>query len=77
LSYDDYLKEQRLTNSSDEDVLTRDEFDNLVKAINAKSYRVFSKYYSPKFGPKPSKEEFKRYLKAKKGAGMYGEDGRS
>lgn len=77
LSYDDYLKEQRLTNSSDEDVLTRDEFDNLVKAINAKSYRVFSKYYSPKFGPKPSKEEFKRYLKAKKGAGIYGEDGKS
>lgn len=72
LNYDDYLKEQRMSNASDEDILTEKEFGNLVKAINAKSYRVFSKYYSPKFGPKPSKEDFNKYLKAKN-RGMYDE----
>jgi antitoxin component YwqK of YwqJK toxin-antitoxin module len=63
--YDTYLSSVKGT-IPDSMLATPNEFTNLKKALKATSYKKFMKFYHPKFGDVPSKEEFKRYIEFKK-----------
>lgn len=65
-TYDDYLREVRNANLSEDELLTEAEFQQLLKVINARTYRTFSKNFIPKLGPKPSRKEFNSYKKRKR-----------
>ena len=61
--YEDIVEEQRASGVPDSLRMTREDFDLFLKALNAKNYKKFKKYYLPKFGPIPSKSEFNQYAK--------------
>lgn len=73
-TYEDYLRDVRGSNLTEDELLTEEEFEQLLKVINAKTYRTFSKYFLDKLGPKPSKKEFKRYKKRSRKSSKYNEE---
>lgn len=64
-SYERYLDEVSPM-VPDSMIITKDEFKVLKKIIGTKSYKKFQRLYIPKFGPMPTEEEFKTYLKYRK-----------
>lgn len=70
-TYEQYLEEQRMISSDESEIFTEEEFTALLNAMNASSYREFNKYWIPKMGPKPTKKEFKLYLKMRKRSSFY------
>ncbi|GAB5417372.1 MAG: hypothetical protein Crog4KO_29540 [Crocinitomicaceae bacterium] len=71
--YEDIAEEQKAAGIPDSMRMTREDFDLFLKALYAKNYKKFKKYYLPKFGPLPTKEEFDRYTQIRDGGmGMFG-----
>jgi antitoxin component YwqK of YwqJK toxin-antitoxin module len=64
--YEDIQDRQRMEGVPDSLRMSREDFDNFIKALNANSYRVFKKYYDASFGRMPTKQEFKEFKKIRK-----------
>ncbi len=62
-TFEQYLTEVKRFNVPDSVILDSVEFQSLLKVRKAKTYRKLSKYYLDKMGEKPTKEEFKRYMR--------------
>lgn len=58
ITYESFDMEQRMAGVPDSARLSRKEFDNFIKAANAKSYKKFKKYYPVKMGVEVTKADF-------------------
>lgn len=61
VTYESFAIQQRRAGLADSLRLTREEFFNFVKAINAKSYKKFKKYYPTRMGVEVTKNDFQMF----------------
>ncbi|MCR9170998.1 MAG: hypothetical protein NXI10_00785 [bacterium] len=60
-TYESLAMEQRMSGVPDSMRITRKDFDNFIKAINAKTYKKFKKYYPEMFGIEATRETFEMF----------------
>jgi len=60
-TYESFQNEQRMSGVPDSMRLTRDEFNDFLKAMNAKSYKKFKKYFPQKFEREITRADFKMF----------------
>lgn len=70
LTYENFEAEQRMSSVPDSMRLTREEFNDFMKALNAKSYKKFKKFYPKKMGVEVTKEDFKMFARMRDMGGM-------
>ena len=74
ITYESFEMEQRMAGVPDSMQLSRKEFNDFVKAVNAKSYKKFKKYYPTKMGVQVTKSDFQMFKRMRDMSGWGAEE---